>query len=70
MRLKITLTKSPIGYSQDQRDTVRILGLRRLRSTVIHADHPSIRGMVRKVRHLVTVEEIPDETEEGGEKGA
>jgi large subunit ribosomal protein L30 len=57
MRLKITLVRSPIGYSQDQRRTVAALGLRKLHHSVLQEDTPAIRGMVRKVRHLVQVEE-------------
>lgn len=68
-RLKITLTKSPIGYKHDQRETVHGLGLRKMWSSVIKEDTPSIRGMVNKVRHLVTVEPVADE-EEGAEKGS
>lgn len=59
-RLRITLTKSPIGYNQKQRGTVSALGLRRLQQTVEHDDNPVIRGMVQKVSHLVTVEEIEE----------
>jgi len=55
--LRITLVKSPIGYVQDQKDTVRALGLRRMNQTVEHNDSPAIRGMVAKVSHLVQVEE-------------
>ena len=60
-RLKITLTKSPIGYKHDQRETVQGLGLRKMWSTVVKDDTPSIRGMVNKVRHLVTVETLADD---------
>jgi len=56
--LKITLVKSPIGYSWDQKETVKRLGLKKLNKTVVKPDNPQIRGMVRKVRHLVKVEEI------------
>jgi large subunit ribosomal protein L30 len=59
--LKITLVKSPIGYEQRQKETVRSLGLRRLHATVIHNDAPHIRGMINKVRHLVVFEEIDKE---------
>jgi ribosomal protein L30 len=59
-RLKITYRKSAIGYSHDQKATIRSLGLRRLNSVVIHEDTPTIRGMIFKVRHLVSVEELPD----------
>ena len=56
--LRITLTKSPIGYSYRQKRTVRALGLRRMRQTVEQQDTPTIRGMIAKVSHLVTVEEV------------
>ncbi|GAB4524904.1 MAG: 50S ribosomal protein L30 [Anaerolineales bacterium] len=55
--LRITLVKSPIGYPQRQKATVRALGLRRMRHTVTHADTAVIRGMIAKVSHLVKVEE-------------
>ncbi|MCX8007258.1 MAG: 50S ribosomal protein L30 [Coriobacteriia bacterium] len=55
--LKITLVKSIIGAPQDQKATVRALGLRKLNQTVEQADTPAIRGMVFKVKHLVKVEE-------------
>jgi large subunit ribosomal protein L30 len=54
--LKITLIKSPIGYSTRQKNTVRALGLRRMGQTVEHNDTPVIRGMVDKVSHLIQVE--------------
>lgn len=54
--LRITLVKSPIGYTQRQKDTVRALGLRRMNQTVEHKDSDVIRGMVAKVSHLVQVE--------------
>jgi len=60
-KLRITYTKSSIGYSQDQKDTVRSLGLRKLNSVALHDDTPSIRGMAFKVRHLVKLEELADE---------
>ena len=59
-KLKITLVKSPIGYSYDQKDTVKRLGLKRMHQSVIKEDIPQIRGMVRKVKHLVSVEEIEE----------
>jgi large subunit ribosomal protein L30 len=55
--LQITLRKSPIGYSQDQRGTLRALGLKKLNQTVERDDSASVRGMVEKVKHLVTVVE-------------
>ncbi len=57
-QLRITLTKSPIGYSYRQKRTVRALGLRRMNQTVEQQDTPVIRGMVAKVAHLVTVEKV------------
>ena len=57
-RLNITLTKSPIGYSERQKRTVRALGLRRMHQTVEQEDTPVIRGMIDKVKHLLTVEEL------------
>ncbi|MCH8086338.1 MAG: 50S ribosomal protein L30 [Chloroflexi bacterium] len=57
MRLKVTLRKSGIGHPQDQRGTLRALGLRRLHQTVEHEDSPTLRGMVEKVKHLVVVKE-------------
>ncbi len=56
--LRITQVGSPIGRTEDQRATVRSLGLRRIRHTVLQPDRPEIRGMLRKVSHLVTFEEI------------
>lgn len=55
--VRITLVKSPIGYSVRQKDTVRALGLRRMNQTVEHSDTPAIRGMIAKVSHLLEVEE-------------
>ena len=57
-RLRITWTKSAIGYAKDQKATIRALGLKRLHHTVEHEDNRVIRGMARKVDHLVTVEEL------------
>jgi large subunit ribosomal protein L30 len=53
----ITWRKSAIGYNQDQKDTIRKLGFRRLNQTVVHEDSPAIRGMIYKVTHLVDVAE-------------
>ena len=55
-RLKITLVRSPIGFNKTQAKTVEGIGLRRIRHTVELADTPETRGMILKVRHLVTVE--------------
>jgi large subunit ribosomal protein L30 len=54
--LRITLVRSPIGYSKPQKDTIRRLGLRRMHQTVEQEDTPTIRGMLFKVRHLVQVD--------------
>lgn len=56
-RLKITLTKSPISQKKDQQLTVKSLGLRRMRQSVMVEDSRSVRGMIHKVRHLVAIEE-------------
>ena len=57
-KLKITLIRSLIGYKQDQRATVRALGLGKIGTSIVQEDNPTIRGMVHKVRHLVKVEEV------------
>lgn len=57
-KLRITLVKSPIGYSERQKGTVRALGLRKLNQSVVHKDTPVIQGMVNKIGHLVEVEEL------------
>jgi len=56
-RLKVTLIRSTIGFNETQAKTVEGMGLRRLRHTVELPDTPATRGMIHKVRHLVTVEE-------------
>ncbi len=56
--LRITYSTSSIGVKTDQKETVRRLGLRRLGQTVEQQDTPVIRGMIHKVRHLLTVEEV------------
>ena len=56
-RLKITLVRSTIGFNKTQFETVRGMGLRRLNHTVGLPDTPATRGMIHKVRHLVTVTE-------------
>ena len=58
MQLKVTQKKSTIGCPQDQKDTVRALGLRKIGHTVIKEDNNSIRGQIFKVKHLLEVEEI------------
>jgi large subunit ribosomal protein L30 len=58
MALRITQVKSGIGGLQNQRDTLRSLGLKRLHDSVVREDRPEVRGMIRTVTHLVTVEEV------------
>ena len=57
-RLKVTQTRSKIGGTRVQRDSLRSLGLKRIRDVVVKEDWPEIRGMIQTVRHLVTVEEV------------
>ena len=57
-RLKVTQTKSKIGGTHGQRNTLRSLGLKRIGDTVVKEDRPEIRGMVVAVRHMVKVEEV------------
>ena len=57
-KIRVTYTKSAIGYNVRQKGTIRALGLRKLNQVVEHDDTPVIRGMVEKVSHLVTVEEV------------
>ena len=57
-KLRITWTKSAIGYKPDNRETLRSLGLRRMQQVVEREDTPVIRGMLVKIRHLVNVEVI------------
>jgi large subunit ribosomal protein L30 len=56
-RIKVRWVKSQIGYDRRQRATLRGLGFRRLNQTVAVEDTPAVRGMIRKVIHLVVVEE-------------
>ncbi len=55
-KLCVTWVKSSIGYAQDQKRTIKALGLHRLNQSVTHQDSAPIRGMINKVRHLVKVE--------------
>lgn len=68
-RLKITLRKGLVGRPEDQRGTVRALGLKRIGHTVVKDDRPEIRGMVFKVKHLVEVEEVADARSVGADEG-
>lgn len=57
-KLEITLSRSMIGRPEEQRVTVRTLGLHKINRTVVKEDNPAIRGMVNKVAHLLTVKEL------------
>jgi len=57
-QLKITLTRSVIGGTESQRNTVKALGLQKMNQTVVTEDSPAIRGMVKKIDHLLTVKEL------------
>ena len=56
--LKVTQVRSVIGSKRNQRETMRSLGLRKIRQSVVREDTPQVRGMIATVRHLVTVEEV------------
>ena len=55
--LRVTMVRSPIGYTKDQKATARALGLRRMNQTVEHKDTPALRGMLFKIIHLLRIEE-------------
>jgi large subunit ribosomal protein L30 len=57
--LRVTQVRSSIGCKENQRATLRSLGLRKIHQSVDRADTPQVRGMIHTVRHLVTVEEVP-----------
>lgn len=57
-KLRITWVRSASGHKFDQKRTIKALGLRRLGHTVEHSDSPTVRGMIRKVEHLVAVQEV------------
>ena len=57
-RLRITQIRSAIGRVKEQKAMVRALGIKRLYQSVEHRDNPAVRGMIRKVKHLVKVEEV------------
>jgi large subunit ribosomal protein L30 len=59
-KIAITLTKSGIKYKYDQKSTLESLGLKRMHQTVVQEDNQAIRGMIQKVRHLVTVAEASE----------
>ncbi|BBX71892.1 50S ribosomal protein L30 [Mycolicibacterium psychrotolerans] len=56
--LKITQVRSTIGSRWKQRETLRTLGLRKIRQSVVREDNPQTRGLIKTVHHLVTVEEV------------
>lgn len=58
MKLKVTLTKSPIACLQKHIDTVNALGLRKIGQSVVREDNPCVRGQIFRVKHMVKVEEI------------
>jgi large subunit ribosomal protein L30 len=55
--IRVTLVRSPIGYTKTQKATVKALGLRRMHQTVEQTDNPAVRGMIQKIIHLVKIEE-------------
>jgi large subunit ribosomal protein L30 len=57
-KLKVTQIKSLIGHPERQKQTIKALGLRRIRHSVVHRDTPQVRGMIEKVKHLIQVEEV------------
>ena len=57
-RLKVSQIRSGIGGKQNQRDTLRSLGLKRVGDVAVKEDRPEIRGMLNTVSHLITVEEV------------
>ena len=57
-KLKVTQLRGMAGKPKRQRDTVRALGLRRVRDSVVKEDRPEVRGMIARVQHLVRVEEV------------
>lgn len=62
-KLRITWVKSDIGYARDQRQTLKALGFHRLHQVIEHEDSECIRGMLHKVRHLISTEVINNGTE-------
>jgi large subunit ribosomal protein L30 len=57
-KLRVTQVKSGIGYAEDQKKTLKAMGLGKMHKSVVHDDSSSMRGMIIKVRHLVEVEAI------------
>lgn len=67
-KLRITYSKSAIGYTERQKATVKALGFTRLYQTIEHEDTPVIRGMINKISHLLTVEEVETEKKRSAKK--
>ncbi|OQX56357.1 MAG: 50S ribosomal protein L30 [Candidatus Cloacimonas sp. 4484_209] len=67
-KLRITQIRSAIGRKFDQKATLKALGIRKVNDTVIKNDTPQIRGMIRKIRHLLLVEEIKEKQTKKVEK--
>jgi len=63
--LKVTYRKSAIGYHKSQKATIAALGLKKLNHSVDHQDTPSVRGMIQKVRHLVSINDRAADSPEG-----
>ena len=61
MALKITQLKGTVGAKQNQKASLRSLGLKRIRQSVVRPDTPEVRGMINVVRHMVVVEEVAGE---------
>jgi large subunit ribosomal protein L30 len=59
-QVRVTLVRSVIGYTEDQRATAKALGLRKIRQSRIHTETPQIAGMLHKIRHLLLVEEVTE----------
>lgn len=57
-KLRVTYSKSAIGYTERQKATIKALGFKRLYQTIEHEDTPAVRGMIQKISHLLTVEEV------------
>jgi large subunit ribosomal protein L30 len=60
-KIKVTQVRSVIGKLEAHKRTIKALGLRKIRSSVVHEDTPVVRGMVNSVKHLVTVEVVDGE---------
>ena len=57
-KIRITQVKSGIGYAEDQKQTLKTIGLRRIRHSVVQEDSATLRGQINKVKHLVMIEEV------------